>query len=282
MKLRLGNTSMQYEESYALLAKYGYDCADFQMAYTEDSIYTCEKDEFVSRLKTIKSYADNYGITIHQMHGPWSWPIREEKPGGAEERFEKMSKSITAAPYLGCKNWVIHPLMPYGIFDIHLMKDKDTFDFNVDFFSRLLKIAKENDVTICVENMPYKNYSLSTPAKLVQLVETINDENFRLCLDTGHIACFNNLPVGDAARTMGKYLRVLHVHDNHTEDSHEIPYLGKIDWEEFYQGLVDIKFDGVFSLETQVPHWKVNEKAYDLMARALVMIAKQILHEPVE
>lgn len=282
MKLRLGNSCGQNEGSYERLAKYGYECGDFQMANTDDSIYHCSDEEFVERLKTIKGYADKHGIVIHQMHGPWTWPPPEEKEETREERFEQMAKSISAAPILGCKYWVIHPMMPYGTFDIHLDKIKETWDFNVDYFTRLTEVAKKHDVTICVENMPMLNYSLATPGKLVELVEEINDEHFQCCLDTGHVACFNNYPLGDAVRTMGKYLKVLHVHDNHGGDSHELPYLGNIDWEGFYQGLVDINYQGVFNFETNAPHWKLNPVSGDLMQKALVYIAKQILHEPIE
>ena len=282
MKLKLGSSCNMGEYSFERLKKYGYECGDFQMANTDDEIYHVSDEEFVKRLETVKGYADKHGIAIHQMHGPWCWPPKEETKEGAEERFEKMSKSISAAPILGCKYWVIHPMMPYGTFDIHLDKIKETWDFNVDYFTRLTEVAKKYDVTICIENMPMLNYSLATPGKLVELVETINDEHFRCCLDTGHVACFNNYPVGDAVRTMGKYMKVIHVHDNHGNDSHELPYLGKVDWEGFYQGLCDVGYDGVFNFECQPPHWVMNSVSSDYMEKALVAIAKQILHEPVE
>ena len=282
MKLRLGNSCGQDEASYERLSKYGYDCGDFQMANTDDEIYNVSEEEFVKRLRTIRGYADKHGIVIHQMHGPWMWPPPEEAEECREKRFEEMAKSISAAPILGCKYWVVHPMMPYGTCDIHLDKIKETWDFNVDYFTRLTEVAKKYGVTICVENMPMLNYSLATPGKLVELVETINDEHFQCCLDTGHVAVFNNYPVGDAVRTMGKYLKVLHVHDNHGGDSHELPYLGNIDWEGFYQGLCDIGYDGVFNLETNAPHWRLNPVSADLMQTALVAIANQIMHEPVE
>ena len=279
MKLRLGSSCNMFEYSFARLNKYGYDCGDFQMANTDDEIYHVSDEEFVKRLEVVKGFADKYNVKIHQMHGPWVWPPREETKEGQIERFEKMSKSISAAPILGCKYWVIHPMLPYGTYDIHLNKEKENWEFNLDYFSRLTEVAKKHNVTICLENMPWNSYSISTPYRIVELVEAINDEHFQCCLDTGHVACFNNYPVGDAVRTMGKYLKVLHVHDNHGGDSHELPYLGKIDWEGFYKGLCDIGYDGVFNFECQPPHWLLNSESADLMEKALVLIAKQILHE---
>ena len=282
MKLRLGSSCNMGEYSFERLKKYGYECGDFQMANTDDEIYHVSDEEFVKRLETVKGYADKNGIEIHQMHGPWVWPPREETEEGRKERFEKMSKSISAAPILGCKYWVIHPMLPFGIYDIHLNKEKETWDFNLEYFSRLTEVAKKHDVTICLENMPWNSYSIATPYRIVELVKVVNDEHFQCCLDTGHVACFNNYPVGDAVRTMGKHLKVLHVHDNHGGDSHELPYLGKIDWEGFYRGLCDIGYDGVFNFECQPPHWVMNSVSSDYMEKALVAIAKQILHEPIE
>lgn len=282
MKLRLGSSCNMQENSFERLKKYGYDCGDFQMANTNDEIYHVPHDEFVKRLEAVKGYADKHGIVIHQMHGPWTWPPPEEKEENRQKRFEDMSKSISAAQILGCKYWVIHPMLPFGIYDIHLNKEKENWDFNLEYFSRLTEVAKKHDVTICLENMPWNSYSIATPYRIVELVKAVDDEHFQCCLDTGHVACFNNYPVGDAVRTMGKNLKVLHVHDNHGGDSHELPFLGNIDWEGFYQGLCDIGYDGVFNLECQPPQCKMNSVSTDYMEKALVAVAKQILHEPIE
>ena len=282
MKLRLGNSCGFNEIDYENLAGYGYDCGDFQMANTDDDIYHCSQEEFVKRLETVRGYADKHGIVIHQMHGPWTWPPPEEKEELREQRFEQMSRSISAAPILGCKYWVIHPMLPYGVYDIHRNMERENREFNIDYFTRLVEVAKKHDVTICLENMPWNSYSISTPYRIVELVEEINDEHFKCCLDTGHVACFDNYPLGDAVRTMGKHLKVLHVHDNHGGDSHELPYLGRIDWENFYEGLCDIGYDGVFNFETSAPRWKLAPEIYDLLSRAQVLMAKQILHEPIE
>jgi AraC-like DNA-binding protein len=143
MKLRLGSSCNMQEYSFERLKKYGYDCGDFQMANTNDEIYHVPHDEFVKRLEAVKGYADKHGIVIHQMHGPWTWPPPEEKSENREKRFEQMSKSISAAQILGCKYWVIHPMLPFGTHDIHLNKEKENRDFNLEYFSRLTEVAKK-------------------------------------------------------------------------------------------------------------------------------------------
>lgn len=63
-----------------------------------------------------------------------------------------MAKSIRGTAMLGCGNFVIHPIMPFG-------DDKDPeperlWEMNYEFMSRLCKVAQEHQVVICFENMP--------------------------------------------------------------------------------------------------------------------------------
>jgi hypothetical protein len=98
----------------------------------------------------------------------------------------------------------------------------------------LLETAKAYDITICLENMPMLEFSLSVPEKILELVNAIDDEHFKICLDTGHVSVFPDLCLAEETRVLGKQIRVLHVHDNHLgEDVHMLPYFGTIDWAGF-------------------------------------------------
>ena len=111
-----------------------------------------------------------------------------------------------------------------------------------------------------------------------KLIDDINDDHFKACLDTGHVNCFETRNLGDAVRILGNDLKVLHVHDNRFgRDSHDLPYFGSADWDSFYEGLKDVGYNGVFNLETSPP-WKLGEELYDEMAKLLVKIAKKIIH----
>ncbi len=282
MKLRLGCGSGGGEKSYKKLHEYGYQCADFQMANTEAFWYTCSASDFEKRLKQEKAWADENQIGIHQMHGPWdkndSELYKDLSPENLKRLLEQRKKSISACPYLGCKNWVIHPIFPYSVNDALEGKSEETYKLNVEFYSELLETAKEYDVTICYENMPHPNFSLNEVDKIKKVIDDINDDHFKACLDTGHVNCFNTRNLGDAVRILGKDLRVLHVHDNRFgRDSHDMPYFGTADWDSLYEGLCDIGYDGVFNLET-APSWKLDADLYDEMAKLLVKIAKRIIH----
>ena len=283
MKLKIGASSGGGEHSYKKLAEYGYQCADFQMANTGAYWYTCTHNEFEKVLKQEKAWADAYGIEIHQMHGPWGEPDNQLEfdltPKSLKSMLDDRKKSIEACTYLGCKNWVIHPIFPYGREDEKVGKVEESLKINFEFYSELVETAREYDVTICFENMPFGFCSLNSVSKIKNFIDKMNNNHFKACLDTGHVMAIGDVTSGEAARIFGKDLRVLHVHDSRPGyDLHMMPYFGCIDWEDFYNGLCDIGFNGVFNLECAPP----NKIAHDLrveFAKLQIGLAKQILHD---
>lgn len=265
------------ENMYIKLKEHGYSCTDYNMADTESIIYTLSQNESDAMLKSEKELAENAGIEISQVHGPWRYPPRDLTEEDRSERMEKMKKSIRSTAVLGCKNWVIHPIMPYGENDADTQNAQKTWDMNIKFMSELLKTAKEYGITICLENMPMRKFSLATPEKILKFVKEINDENFKICLDTGHVSVFEDLNMGDELRRLGDKIRVLHVHDNKWgADLHLAPYFGIIDWESFANALADIGFNGCFSLET-MPSGKLSDNLFEEACRLLQKIASDII-----
>lgn len=264
---------------YKKIKEHGYDCIDYNMASTNSLIYTSSLEELKLLLSRQKELAEEAGVKIHQVHGPWRWPVQDFSEDDRRERMEKMKRSICSAALLGCKNWVIHPIMPYGLSDINTEEEKKTWDINLAFMKELLKTAKEHDVTICLENMPFGEFSMATPESIIQFVNEIDDEHFKICLDTGHVAVFENLSLGDTVKLLGNKIQVLHVHDNRCSiDLHMMPYFGVVDWDEFAQGLKEIDFKGVFSLETEPSH-KLPTPIFEDMSIALAKIAKEIVKD---
>ena len=264
------------DKKYIKLKEHGFSCIDFNMANTNTEIYTSPvSDELLLREKKL---ADEAGIEIHQTHGPWRSPPRDGTSEERAERMDKMKKSIRAAALLGCKNWVIHPLMPLGADDTVTKSEKGTWDINLRFMRELLVTAKEYGVTVCLENMPMAKFSLARPAKILSFVEEIGDENFKICFDTGHAAVFDDLSLCDEVRRLGSKIKVLHIHDNkYGRDLHLMPYFGTIDWKAFASSLKDIGYDGVFSLETTVPG-KLPDPLFEKSSIMLYEIANEIIN----
>ena len=192
------------------------------------------------------------GLMIHQTHGPWRWPPRDTTVTDCIERFEKMARSIEGAAILGSKHFIIHTIMSFGIDDHG--HERETYDLNLDFMGKLCRVGQENGVTICFENIPMPDLSLASVPSIFNFAKTINNNYFKVCLDTGHCTMFNQSPA-DAVRLIGReYLYSLHIHDNDgVKDQHKNPFSGVIDWTDFGKALNEIGYQGVISLETSVP-----------------------------
>ncbi len=253
----------------------GYDCIDFQcFCHTENMFFGAEPE--VSRLLgAVKKAVSDAGMQISQTHGPWRWPPRDATKQDRDERFEKMARSLYGTAALGCKNMVIHPIMPFG--DNQNPHPDEFMEINLEFFGRLTEEAEKAGVVINFENMPMPALTLATPYQILDFAKRINSPYFRVCLDTGHCAVTKNDPA-DAVRAIGKeYLYTLHVHDNDGRgDFHWLPGTGVINWEEFSKALREIEFEGVFSLETNVKPDGLTPEEYEAKKRELAATVKKL------
>lgn len=147
------------------------------------------------------------------------------------------------------------------------------------FMSWLLEYAKQLDITVCLENMPHRNFSMAKPEKVLELVTLLDDPHFQMCLDTGHVATQEGLDLAEQVHMIGKHLKALHVHDNGGEkDEHRYPGKGVINWKSFACALKDVGFDGVFSLETApADEWPEPELVKEL--DVLSGIAREIVSQ---
>lgn len=250
VKMRKGGYDRFGTEKYKIIKKHGFDCVDFDMCNTANPLYHLDEKDFEKYMKTEKALSDNAGIEIYQTHGPWTLPIKDFEKSDRIRRLGEMEKSIYATAILGSRYCVIHPLMPFGIDDMEKGMEKETWEINVSFMKKILEKAKKYGVTVCLENTPFPQFSIATPGQISNLVHEIDEENLKMCLDTGHIAVFGDKFPGNAIREFKEDIKVFHIHDNGgKKDEHLSPYLGIIDWKDFSSALREINFDGNLSLE---------------------------------
>ena len=264
-----------HEAAFTRMKQHGYDCTDYQsLVDTDNALFAKDAAGFERELLGVRRDAENAGIEIYQAHGPWRWPPQDFTPEDRAERFEKMSRAILGCQIMGCPNFIIHPIMPFG--DWQDPEPEKLWEMNLEFFSRLCEVAKAHDTIICFENMPMTALSLSTPEQILRFVKMIDSPYMRVCLDTGHCSVFGLSPA-DAVRLLGKeYLHALHVHDNDGRaDRHMLPGQGVIDWEDFARALAEIGCECPVSIETLVGG-KVPADQRDAAERELADIAKRI------
>lgn len=244
---RFGSTQAMFlgygEDRFKKMKEYGIDCVDIHI---EAELEGRTEEEFEEYMLGIKAMMDEAGVTPTQAHGPFVWPIHDETDELRAKRMVLMKRSIKCASLMGIKNWVIHPVVPFGTGDFW---PEEVWRINIEFFKELLPVAKQYGVTICLENMPWKNFPIATPEQSFKLIRIMDDDNFKFCLDTGHAEVCGISPA-DAVRFAGKDLKALHVHDNDGKgDHHYVPCMGVIDWKSFIEALREVEYDGVFSFE---------------------------------
>lgn len=250
-----GHTYGRYgTDAFAQLKQHGYAAADYNLADTDSELYRLSEPDLTIKMHAVREAARLAGITVSQVHGPWHWPPTDNTAESRRERLEKMKRAVVISSLLGCENLVIHPIMPFGTEDVTCGKAEETWDMNVAFFTNLVDFAARYDVVICIENMPMLRFSLATPQRVLALVQAIDSDHCRVCLDTGHVAVFPDLSVGEEVRRVGRHLRVLHLHDNPGDrDAHLYPTHGVIDWADTLRALDEVGYTGVLSLETAPP-----------------------------
>lgn len=259
------------------IAQCGFSAIDYNMANTDTDIYTCSISELREKMLQEKAEITAAGLEVSQVHGPWRWPPQDGTAADRAEWLAKMKRSLDATALLDCKNWVIHPIMPFGMEERQTADEEKTWELNRTFMSALLAYAKELGITVCLENMPMPDFSMGSPADVLRFVRQINDPNFRICLDTGHVAIFPGLCAGDVLRQLGSYVRVLHIHDNMGDrDFHLWPGQGRIDWQDLAKALDEVGFTGVFSLET-APSEALEDAQWEAECKKLCAIARNII-----
>jgi len=251
MKIGISNYYLNtygLEEGARRMSEHGYECIDFNFANTETEYYTAREEDFVANMMKIKNALSKYGISVNQIHGPWRFP-KDETEDDRAEWFGKMTKAMVMAKHLGARYMAVHPLMPFGITN---KNPEEVYDINKRYFEALAKVGMGLGVTVCLENTPFPDFPLSRCEDILRLIKDIGSPYLKMCFDTGHANILDE-PMEETIRLIGyENMKILHCHDNDgVNDTHLPPYEGNIDWSVFAEGLFEIGFDGVLSLETE-------------------------------
>lgn len=269
--MKLGMTDY-YLKRYGLsegarrMAADGYEFVDYQLADVTLDLYTARDEDFLGMITAVRKELNSAGISVSQIHGPFCPQLTFATEGERAVAFEKMTKAMVMAKYLGAKYMAIHPLTPFGTGG---ERSEETVEINRAYYTALAKVAGSLGVTVCLENLPFVDFPLSRVEDVADLVNEINSPHIKMTLDTGHANIFPGR-VSDQIRYAGGLIKIIHAHDNDgTADSHLHPYDGTIDWADLVEGLYDVGFDGVFNFETYpVPKKQLQEGVSDEDARA--------------
>ena len=102
-----------YDEGFQKLKSHGYSCIDYaELCKRHSDLYTFSQDKYRAFLTDIGESADKHGVEITQLHGLWA--TDDKTRAQREESIAYFMKEIEGAHYMGCKNVVVHPFLPFG------------------------------------------------------------------------------------------------------------------------------------------------------------------------
>jgi sugar phosphate isomerase/epimerase len=236
-----------------MLADAGFDCYDFSVfdISEKNPLYG---ENWREHIAEVKAAADKAGIACNQSHAPFpsSQPDLPRFTEYNEHIFDRIVRAMEGAAFLGAGDIIVHPVQHLKYWE----NQQKLFDMNMDFYRSLAPYAKKLGIRISIENMwQYKDGRIvdstcATSAEFAAYLDTLNDDCFSGCLDLGHVGLCGH----DAAQMIldlgAKHIHTLHVHDNnHIDDTHTIPFNGKMNWAEISAALGKIGYAGDFTYE---------------------------------
>lgn len=228
--------------SIAHLHELGYDAIDIgltRVIYNNDPFphdAILDGEDWKKKLDRYIEQSKQLGVKISSTHLPYRYNFANTSDDKYTFCHEMAVRALKASEYLGAE-WAV----------MHVQDPKDT----VEYVKKLFADSGVAKVGIAVEN------ALTRPIdELIHVVDTLQSEGLRvgICLDVGH--CHYNKhfenDVPEVIRTMGKRIKVLHIHDNcRNRDMHKAPYTGTIKWEAVMTALNEVRFTGEFNFELQ-------------------------------
>lgn len=266
---------VDFDLAFRKMKGHGFDCVDLSLAGSDDAsfvIYQKSEDEFKEILSKLRTAAQKHGIEVYQVHGPWRYPPENSTDEERAKWRSYMERGIYGCHIVGCKNFVVHPIMPFGT-----DKEPDSemfYELNYEFFRSLIPTAQKYGVKICIENMPFGAHSIARPGEIADFVKDLDSDVFAMCLDTGHAEILRVTPA-ESVKIMKEKLRALHVHDNDGKaDKHACPFFGVTDWKAFKEAVKEhISEDVPIMFETGPGNSTMPESLKDIFLSAYAEVA---------
>ncbi|HUI85032.1 MAG TPA: sugar phosphate isomerase/epimerase family protein [Candidatus Binatia bacterium] len=185
-------------------------------------------------VREIANWFRSTGVTFHSMHSPMysdeEWGRGGKPPvniAAVEKReriaaLDEIKRALEVAEQAPFRFLVQH----VGVGDEEASGRKQ--EAAISSLEQLQIFARPLGVQLLVENIPNE---LSTPEKLIGLLDTGGFPDIGVCFDLGHAHIMSS--VKQAFDVMKDRIRSTHVHDNlKDQDSHLWPGEGSIDWSE--------------------------------------------------
>lgn len=263
------------------LKRAGYDSVDINlwpMCYPGEPLAL---DSWEKAVENFCAAAEETGLPVFQTHGNTMTGTEWDDPNYPHRELQHVTtlRCVEAAKRLNADCMVMHP---FNLAHTTLYSTAENKKACIAYLSPYIEAAKKAGVRIAVENMidfgrRHRRYCAGDIYELIDLVDTINDPDVGMCIDTGH-ANISGMMAGEAIRAAGKRLFALHINDNHSklgQDEHLLPFFGDVDWKNVMQALVEIGYAGHLTYE--VGPQRIPQGLNEAWLRYTVAVGRQLI-----
>ena len=245
-------------EATKLLIDAGFDALDMPMFHRKSEI---NGENRVALAKELRAYAESRGVIFNQAHA--LFPTIRQSGTPEDEEYNQViprmiEENIRLCEVLGAPQIVIHPIAFVGA------TKEENLEGNIRYYRPFVHVAKECGVRILVENMWGNHRDMkgrivenvcSNGNELAYYADTFVREfsapdNIGVLVDVGHTGLVG-LRADDMIREVGgERMFGIHLHDNDFyHDSHQLPFLCNMNFEEIIKALIDINYKGDITFE---------------------------------
>ncbi|MBR5613869.1 MAG: sugar phosphate isomerase/epimerase [Clostridia bacterium] len=280
------------EQAIKIAKEIGADAIDFstlRMDYRNtDCIFSKSEDEVATYFAGLKKLADDIGIEFAQTHGRIEGFRNDEAQDKAlikNAQLDCLAASVLAAPVC-----VIHSPSPVWLGNIDT-EPAVMHKLNFEMFSSIIPFAKKYKIKLAMETFGdatgfnccdffgiIKEFIIGYN-RLCSIDD--NAEYMTTCVDTGHsnkAVRYGQPSAADVIRMLGHSVSTLHLNDNDgVFDQHKIPMTGTIDWNDVFDALDEVGYNGVYNMELELNHFG---KGFEVeTAQFAVKIMKNMLSD---
>jgi len=172
-------------------------------------------DDLQRRINRYKEKLKDFDQQI-AIHGPFL----DLNPGSPDKRIgavtkERYLQAIRAALELDASYLILHSQHNLAIKDPKV-KDKK-IENQLPFWDEILEKISEDDLKILLENVTEDD-----PEDLFKLVDNIDSQKVKICLDVGHTLVHSSVELDKWIKELSEYIEYVHLHWNNGDfDSHE-------------------------------------------------------------
>ena len=233
------------EERIRELHRAGFRYIDLSM-YSFDPSCAYMQDGWRDEVNKIKAVAEKLGMKFVQAHSKGGNPLSSD-PEHVDFLLKATVRSIEICGMLGIKNTVVHNGFAKE------MSKEEWFVKNKEFYQKLFPAMESCGVNVLCENSTKSNmkemYFLNNGKDMREFIEYVDHPMIHGCWDTGHANCEGSQY--DEIMAVGDELYAIHYNDNKgARDEHLAPFLGTLNHDEIINALIDVNFNGYFTLES--------------------------------